>query len=171
MLQKRRINCFLNIVIVLLLVAVTISGAIFFIRSSQPSKPARRAAVSKVEKHSAANQQEKSATSAADQATATPEQGTNTSQSNSAQQSNNEQSEATSRSDGVVVDNGMDFYYRAAIALGLIPEETPIMDFYDHCQYSDDGSFTYNGQTYNTEVIQDGHQDEYHCNILVTPAN
>lgn len=182
--KKSKINNVLNIIIAILVIIVIAIGSVFFIRVSHQSKPEKNETVSKSEKSSsskkhkskqASTERSEQGTDAGDKTVTTPAYSDNTQQENSAQtngaQEASDQANNSPRSDGVVVVNGMDFYYRAAQALGLISEGTPIMDFYNNCQYYEDGSFTYNGQSYNSEVIHDGHENEYHCNILVTPAN
>jgi hypothetical protein len=182
--RKSRINNVLNVIIVVLVIVVITIGSVFFIRASQQNKSEKNETVSKAEKSSsskkhkakrASTERSEQSTGATDGAVATQTYGDHTQQENNPQTSGSQevgdQANTSPRSDGVVVVNGMDFYYRAAQALGLISEGTPIMDFYDNCQYYGDGGFTYNGQSYNSEVIHDGHENEYHCNILVTPAN
>lgn len=74
----------------------------------------------------------------------------------------------------VIVSNGQNFSYRTAQKLGLIlnvDTETSVQDFYANCQDDGNGGFTYNGKRYAGRVIQDGHQNEYHCNIEVYPLN
>lgn len=168
MVNNAGINRVLNIIITLLVVAVITLSTVFFIRFSQQSKSAKPASVSKVERHSSAKESSQS-TDEADGAVATPPSPTPPSN----QQVSGVQPDVAQRANGVIVDNGMNFNYRAAQALGIIPNEdteSSVMDFYANCQDYDNG-FIYNGQKYNTQVIQDGHENEYHCNILVTPAN
>lgn len=169
MVNNAGINRVLNIIITLLVVAVITLSTVFFIRFSQQSKSAKPASVSKVERHSSAKESSQS-TDEADGTVAMPASPT---PPNDSQQVSGVQPDVAQRANGVIVDNGMNFNYRAAQALGIIPNEeteSSVMDFYANCQDYDNG-FIYNGQKYNTQVIQDGHENEYHCNILVTPDN
>lgn len=184
--KKSKINSVLNVIIAVLVIVVIVIGSTFFIRTSQQSKPGKNETVSKVKKSSsskkhkakrASTERPEQGTDAGDKTVTTPAYGDNTQQGNNAQTSGaqeaSDQANNSPCSDGVVVVNGMDFNYRAAQALGIIPSENTgnsVMDFYANCQ-DYDGGFIYNGQKYNTQVIHDGHENEYHCNILVTPAN
>lgn len=91
--------------------------------------------------------------------------------SEESQESNTENSETSSIPSGsIIVHNGPEFNYRAALKLGIIDASVSIRDFYENCS-DDENGFTYNGIRYNTQVIKDGHENEYHCNILVIPES
>lgn len=168
MVNNTGINRVLNIIITLLVVAVITLSTVFFIRFSRQNRSATPASVSKVERHSSAKESSQS-TDEGNGAVAASSSPTPPND----QQVSGVQPDVAQRANGVIVDNGMNFNYRAAQALGIIPNEdteSSVMDFYANCQDYDNG-FIYNGQKYNTQVIQDGHENEYHCNILVTPAN
>lgn len=155
-----KLNKLLNIILILLSITVIALATYAFVRPKFAPTPS-----STMTSSSARNAQTSSASAAS---TSSPPAGSSNSQSAP-------QSQPAPRHDNsVIVTNGQNFSYRAAQKLGLIPNvdtETSVQDFYANCQDDGNGGFTYNGKRYAGRVIQDGHQNEYHCNIEVYPLN
>lgn len=160
----KKLNKTLTTIIIIIIITVLILGSYLFLKmNSSPKSQTDNARVENSTKNHSKRDKSYSVSSSTQNSNDNSDFGEETSNVTEVQSS-------MIPTESVIVENGPDFNYRAAQRLGVIDSTMPLKDFYANCD-DDENGFIYNGKRYNTQVIKDGHENDYHCNILVTPEN
>lgn len=162
--MEKKLNKALTMIIIILIITVLILGSCLFLKMN--SSPKSQTNNSRVESSSKSHSKRDKGYSVS----SSTQNSNDNSDFEEGTSNVTESQSSTNSTESVIVQNGPDFSYRAAQKLGVIDSTMPLKEFYANCD-DDENGFIYNGRRYNTQVIKDGHENDYHCNILVTPEN